>query len=77
VGTSPFLTELFPTKVRGFSTGFCYSVGRGFGALLPIAVGFLADRTSLSLLIVGFTTTAYVVVFVAVIFLPETRGKAL
>ena len=40
----PFMTELFPTAVRGVGQGFCYNVGRGIGAIFPALVGFLAAR---------------------------------
>ncbi len=36
-----FMTELYPTAVRGVGQGFCYNAGRGIGALFPAAVGFL------------------------------------
>ena len=38
-----FMTELYPTAVRGVGQGFCYNAGRGIGALFPALVGFLAD----------------------------------
>ena len=38
-----FMTELYPTAVRGTGQGFCYNAGRGIGALFPALVGFLAD----------------------------------
>ena len=34
-GMGAFLTELFPTSVRGAGQGFCYNFGRGIGALFP------------------------------------------
>ena len=39
-----FMTELYPTAVRGVGQGFCYNAGRGIGALFPAAVGFLAGQ---------------------------------
>ncbi len=35
----PFMTELFPTAVRGVAQGFCYNAGRGIGAVFPALVG--------------------------------------
>ena len=34
-GMGAFLTELFPTRVRGAGQGFTYNFGRGVGALFP------------------------------------------
>ena len=44
----PFMTELYPTAVRGVGQGFCYNVGRGIGALFPALVGFLAAEVGLT-----------------------------
>ena len=30
-----YMTELFPTAVRGVAQGFCYNAGRGIGAIFP------------------------------------------
>ena len=43
----PFMTELYPTEVRGAGQGFCYNSGRAMGALFPALVGFLSDRLGL------------------------------
>jgi len=72
-----FLTELFPTRVRGSAQGFAYNFGRGVGALFPTLVGYLSARLSLGHAIACFAVTAYVVMIVAVCLLPETRGKEL
>ena len=72
-----FLTELFPTRVRGSAQGFAYNFGRGVGALFPILVGYLSARLSLGHAIALFAITAYLAMIVAVVFLPETRGKEL
>src|SRR5437660_3938857 len=38
----PFMTERFPTAVRGTAQGFCYNAGRGIRALVPSPVSFLS-----------------------------------
>jgi MFS family permease len=72
-----FLTELFPTRVRGSAQGFAYNFGRGVGALFPALVGYLSARLSLGHAIACFAVTAYLVMIIAVCLLPETRGKEL
>jgi MFS family permease len=74
-GLGAFLSELFPTKVRGSGIGFAYDVGRGIGALGPMAVGFAAGAIGLgnSILIVALIVDG--IAAFAVWRLPETRGK--
>jgi MFS family permease len=72
-----FLTELFPTRVRGSAQGFAYNFGRGVGALFPTLVGYLSARFSLGHAIACFAVTAYLAMIIAVCLLPETRGKEL
>jgi MFS family permease len=72
-----FMTELYPTAVRGVGQGFCYNAGRGIGALFPAAVGFMAGQLGLGLAIAIFSLSAYGIMIVAVLLLPETRGRAL
>jgi MFS family permease len=73
----PFMTELYPTAVRGVGQGFCYNAGRGIGALFPAAVGFLAGEFGLGLAIAVFSLGAYGVMIAALLLLPETRGRSL
>ncbi len=68
-----FLTELFPSGVRGSGQGFSYNFGRGIGALFPALVGYLGARVSLGAAIATFSLSAYLLMIVAVLFLPETR----
>lgn len=72
-----FLTELFPTRVRGSAQGFAYNFGRGVGALFPTLVGYLSARLSLGHAIACFAVTAYLAMIIAVCLLPETKGKEL
>jgi MFS family permease len=76
-GVGAFLTELYPTRLRGSGQGFCYNFGRGIGALFPFLVGALSTETSLGNAIAIFAVLAYGVFFLAAFALPETRGRVL
>jgi len=76
-----YLPELFPTRLRGTGSGFCYNIGRLVAAIGPILVGGIAARGADSLhaaltalFWVGFAPLA------GLLLLPwaiETRGRAL
>jgi MFS family permease len=68
-------SELYPAGVRGTGVGFCYNFGRVVSAVFPVLVGFLADRIGLGPAIGIDAAVAYALVFIAVLLLPETRGK--
>ena len=76
-GMGAFLTELYPTRLRGSGQGFCYNFGRGIGALFPFFVGYLSQSTSLANAIAIFAVAAYALFFLAAYALPETRGRVL
>jgi MFS family permease len=69
-----FFTELFPTSLRGSGQGFSYSFGRALGAVFPALVGYLSATMSLGHAIAVFAVSAYAVMILAVVLLPETRG---
>jgi MFS family permease len=73
----PFMTELYPTAVRGVGQGFCYNAGRGIGAIFPALVGFLAAQLGLAPAIALFTFCGLGLMIVALLMLPETRGRSL
>ena len=73
----PFMTELYPTEVRGTAQGFCYNAGRAIGALFPAMVGFLGDTMSLGAAIAVFSAIAFGLMIVMLFTLPETRGRSL
>jgi MFS family permease len=75
-GMGAFLTELFPTRVRGSARGFTYNFGRGIGALFPSLVGWFGATMPLGQAIGLFAAAAYAVLFLAALLLPETRGRA-
>jgi sugar phosphate permease len=73
----PFMTELYPTAVRGVGQGFCYNAGRGIGAIFPALVGFLASTWGLAAAIAIFTFVGLALMIIALLMLPETRGRSL
>ncbi len=72
-----FLTELFPTRIRGSGQGFCYNIGKVIAALFPLMIGMLGQNVPLGLGIGVFSAVSYGIVIVAALSLPETRGKQL
>ena len=76
-GMGAFLTELYPTRLRGSGQGFCYNFGRGVGALFPALVGYLSTTMTLANAIAIFAVAAYGLFFLAAFALPETRGRIL
>ncbi len=72
-----FMTELYPTAVRGVGQGFCYKAGRRIGALYPAIERYPSGRLGLGLAIATYSLGAYGVMIVALFLLPETRGRSL
>src|SRR5262245_45479160 len=71
-----YLAELYPTELRGAGQGFGYNIGGGIGALGPAAIGVAAAHVGLSDAL-ALAATSYGLCLVALLFLPETRGKPL
>ena len=76
-GMGAYLTELFPSELRANGQGFAYNFGRGIGALFPSLVGYLSQSMGLAAAIGIFAGGAYVVVLIATVLLPETKGRVL
>jgi hypothetical protein len=91
-GYAIYLPELFPTRLRGSGTSFCYNGGRYVAALGPTVLVLLHGvfvrqfSTSMSpdaarieaFRMAGFVMCAIFLVGLAVLpFAPETRGKPL
>ena len=75
-GFGSFLAELYPTAVRGTGQGFTYNAGRAVGAVFPTTVGYLADSWGVGGALV-FGAIGYAIAALALLGLPETRGKEL
>ncbi|MCP1573762.1 MFS family permease [Herbaspirillum rubrisubalbicans] len=76
-GMGAYLSELFPSDVRGSGQGFCYNVGRALGAICPALVGYLGNSLPLGQTIGWVAAACYALVILACLALPETRGKEL
>jgi MFS family permease len=75
-GFGAVASELFPTEVRATAMGLTYNIGRGFSALAPFAVGWVAARHSFfaAFLLVA---AAFLLAAGLALLLPETKGKDL
>jgi MFS family permease len=76
-GCGPFLTELFPSRIRGSGQGFTYNFGRGFSAFTAPLVGYLSGGMALGKSIGIVAVIGFSVVILTVSLFPETRGKQL
>lgn len=69
--------ELYPQAVRGSGVGFCYNFGRIVSAAGPALVGAMSHSMPLGAAIGIIAAGSYGLLALAVLALPETRGKHL
>jgi SHS family lactate transporter-like MFS transporter len=72
-----YLTERFPTIVRGVGPGLAYHTGAAIGSITPTFIGVLQQRglplgTAMAFVIAAAGLTVAIVIW----FGPETRGRA-
>ena len=67
--------ELYPRGIRGTGVGFCYNFGRIASAAFPWLVGHMSQSMTLGRAIGMDAALAYSLVVVAVLMLPETKGR--
>lgn len=73
-----YLPELFPTRLRGTGSGFCYNVGRFVAAFGPFAVGAVAAQgTQSAVQVLLWVTLVPLLGLVALPWVIETRGRPL
>lgn len=75
-GYSALASELFPTEIRATAMGISYNIGRGFSALAPFAVGWIATRHGLGSAFF-LQAAAFFIAALLALALPETKGRAL
>ena len=77
-GMAPsYLTERFPTEVRGVGPGLSYHVGAAIGSLTPVVVGQLQDAGMTLTGAMRLCIVASGLVVAGMIWIgPETRGRA-
>jgi len=77
-----YLPELFPTRLRGTGSGFCYNIGRVAAAIGPFLVGEIGRRGGTASLEAAMTVLFYVgfagfLGFLGLHWVIETKGRAL
>jgi MFS family permease len=73
-----YLPELFPTRLRGTGSGFCYNIGRVVAAAGPFIVGAVASRgVDHALQAISYVALVPLAGLLLVPFIIETRGRAL
>ena len=79
-GQNPsYLSERYPTEVRGAASGFVYHQGAIFGGLIAPALTYLAvdQKIGFALPMMYSTIGFLLLVIIAVLLGPETKGKKL
>lgn len=76
-GMGAYLSELFPSHIRGSGQGFCYNFGRAVGSIFPALIGYMSNSMSLGVAIGYLAAGAYLLVIVVCLMMPETQGREL
>ena len=76
-GMGAYLSELFPSHIRGSGQGFCYNFGRAVGSVFPAMIGHMSASMPLGVSIGYMAAGAYLIVVIACLLLPETQGREL
>lgn len=77
-GYAIYFPELYPTRLRGTGTGFCFNAGRILAAPILFVVGWMQAGLGMSLPDVStWLSLLFLLGIVVLIFAPETRGQEL
>ena len=76
-GMGAYLSELYPSHIRGSGQGFCYNFGRAVGSIFPAMIGYMSATIPLGMSIGYMAAGAYLLVIIACLALPETQGREL
>jgi MFS family permease len=69
-----YLPELFPTRLRGTGSGFCFNTGRYLAAAGPYVVGLALAQAATPMQAIRWVALVPLAGLVAVPFIVETRG---
>ena len=73
-GYAIYFPELYPTRMRGTGTGFCFNAGRILAAPILILTGAMQSKWQLSEVQIGACLSGlFALALVVLIFAPETR----
>jgi len=72
-----YLPELFPTRIRGTGSGFCFNAGRVLAASGPFLTGYLVVHLGTFGRAASSVALIYVVGMIVLLFARETRGQRL
>jgi SHS family lactate transporter-like MFS transporter len=77
-GMAPaYVTECFPTSVRGVGPGFCYHAAAAIGSVMPVVIGRLQDTGIALTSAMSACMLASLLLSSGLIWLgPETRGRS-
>lgn len=75
-GFGAVLAEMYPTRVRGTGQGFCYNLARGVAAFAITGAGALAMSIGIGKALM-YSGALFVLALLAILMLPETKGKEL
>ncbi len=71
-----YLPELFPTRIRGTGSGFCYNIGRIVAAAGPLVVG-AASTTEAAMNVLFWIGLVPIIGIIAMPWIIETKGRAI
>ena len=78
-GRRPHLSERYPTEVRATASGFVYHQGAIWGGLIAPVLTYMAVQMGMGFAMPMMISTIFflVIVVIAVLLGPETKGKRL
>lgn len=77
-GYAIYFPELYPTRLRGSGTGFCFNAGRILAAPVLLVVGWMQAGLGFSVTgVASWLSLLFLLGLVVLMFAPETKGREL
>ena len=77
-GYAIYFPELYPTRLRGTGTGFCFNAGRMLAAPILFTIGWMQSGLDMGLPDVSsLLSLLFILGAVVLVFAPETKGREL